>query len=224
MGFKVVIPARYASSRLPGKPLKDIGGKPMIQRVYEQAEMSKASEVIVATDDERIQHVVEQFGGTVVMTSSNHDSGTDRLQEVAKQFAWGDEQLVVGVQGDEPMIPPVVIDQVAENLARYPNVAMATLQDKIENMTELMDPNVVKTVCDHEGMALYFSRSAIPFGRDCFPESLPEGVDYFRHIGIYGYRVSFLHQFSEWEMSPLERAEKLEQLRPALPCGDWDTP
>ncbi|MBV1874482.1 MAG: 3-deoxy-manno-octulosonate cytidylyltransferase [Gammaproteobacteria bacterium] len=213
MGFKVVIPARYASSRLPGKPLKDIAGKPMIQRVYEQAKMSRATEVIVATDDVRIQKVVEQFGGEVMMTSPKHESGTDRLQEVARLSAWSDEQLVVGVQGDEPLIPPVVIDQVAENLACHPDVAMATLQDKIETMNELMDPNVVKTVCDREGMALYFSRSAIPFGRDCFPEKLPEGVNYFRHIGIYGYRVSFLHQFAQWEMSPLEKAEKLEQLR-----------
>lgn len=213
MSFNVVIPSRYASSRLPGKPLKDIAGKPMVQHVYERAQKSAAQEVIVATDDERIFTAVEQFGGQVVMTSSRHESGTDRLQEVASLKGWTDEQIVVGVQGDEPLIPPVIINQVAENLSARPEFSISTLQEKINSLGDIMDPNVVKTATDQSGAALYFSRAPIPYGRDCFPESLPEGIDYYRHIGVYGYRVKFLGQFASWEMSPLEKAEKLEQLR-----------
>ena len=213
MSFNVVIPARYASSRLPGKPLEVIAGKPMVQHVYERAQESAAEEVIVATDDDRILRAVEQFGGRVVMTSANHESGTDRLQEVAALEGWADEQIVVGVQGDEPMIPPIVINQVAENLAARPEYSISTLQEKISELSDVMDPNVVKTAMDQSGAALYFSRAPIPYGRDCFPEKFPEGIDYYRHIGIYGYRVKFLRQFASWEMSPLEKAEKLEQLR-----------
>jgi len=213
MSFNVVIPARYASSRLPGKPLEVIAGKPMVQHVYERAQESAAEEVIVATDDDRILRAVEQFGGRVVMTSANHESGTDRLQEVAALEGWADEQIVVGVQGDEPMIPPIVINQVAENLAARPEYSISTLQEKISELSDVMDPNVVKTAMDQSGAALYFSRAPIPHGRDCFPEKFPEGIDYYRHIGIYGYRVKFLRQFASWEMSPLEKAEKLEQLR-----------
>ncbi|MBL4608080.1 MAG: 3-deoxy-manno-octulosonate cytidylyltransferase [Pseudomonadales bacterium] len=213
MSFNVVIPARYASSRLPGKPLEVIAGKPMVQHVYERAQESAAEEVIVATDDDRILRAVEQFGGRVVMTSANHESGTDRLQEVAALEGWADEQIVVGVQGDEPMIPPIVINQVAENLAARPEYSISTLLEKISELSDVMDPNVVKTAMDQSGAALYFSRAPIPYGRDCFPEKFPEGIDYYRHIGIYGYRVKFLRQFASWEMSPLEKAEKLEQLR-----------
>ena len=213
MSFNVVIPARYASSRLPGKPLKDIAGKPMVQHVFEQAQKSAAEEVIVATDDERILKAVKEFGGTAVMTSTDHESGTDRLEEVAEIMQWDDEQIVVGVQGDEPLIPPLVINQVAENLSARPEFSISTLQEKISTLADIMDPNVVKTATDQFGTALYFSRAPIPFGRDSFPKNIPDGIDYYRHIGIYGYRVKFLRQFAGWEMSPLEKAEKLEQLR-----------
>ncbi|MBV1869477.1 MAG: 3-deoxy-manno-octulosonate cytidylyltransferase [Gammaproteobacteria bacterium] len=213
MSFNVVIPARYASTRLPGKPLKDIAGKPMVQHVFEQAQKSAAQEVIVATDDERILVAVESFGGKAVLTSTCHESGTDRLEEVARIMSWADEQIIVGVQGDEPLIPPVVINQVADNLSSRPEFSISTLQEKISSLAEIMDPNVVKTAVDQAGAALYFSRAPIPYGRDCFPESIPEGIEYYRHIGIYGYRVKFLRQFAGWDMSPLEKAEKLEQLR-----------
>ncbi len=213
MGFKVVIPARYASSRLPGKPLALIAGKPMVQHVFERACQSEAEQVIVATDDVRIADAVRSFGGEVMMTSTQHESGTDRLQEVAATLAWVDQQVVVGVQGDEPLIPPSIINQVALNLAERPAFAMATLHERTNSLLDIFNPNVVKTVSDQNGRALYFSRAPLPYGRDCFPDMLPAETEYYRHIGIYAYRVSFLHQFAQWAMSPLEKVEKLEQLR-----------
>lgn len=213
MGFKVVIPARYASSRLPAKPLALIAGKTMVQHVFERACQSEAEQVIVATDDARIADAVHAFGGEVMMTSTQHESGTDRLQEVAATLAWSEQQIVVGVQGDEPLIPPSIINQVARNLAERPEFAIATLHEATHAKEDIFNPNVVKTVADQHGRALYFSRAPIPYGRDCFPDTLPSQTEYFRHIGIYAYRVSFLNQFAQWAMSPLEQVEKLEQLR-----------
>ncbi len=219
MTFVVVIPARYSSTRLPAKPLLDIGGKPMVQRVWEQANLSAAARVIVATDDQRVADVVEGFGGEVCMTSPTHESGTDRLQEVAEQCDFDDAQIIVNVQGDEPLIPPAVIDQVALNLAGSARAEMATLAKPIHTMADLLNPNVVKVVVDSSLHALYFSRAPIPWDRDAWHsrDALDEqgavGGDWARHIGIYAYRVGFLHRFVTWPMGRLEQLEKLEQLR-----------
>jgi len=216
MAYTVVIPARYGSTRLPGKPLLDIAGKPMVQRVWEQARRSAAREVVIATDDERIMAVAEGFGAKVCMTSPDHPSGTDRLHEVAAYFGWGDEQIVVNVQGDEPMIPPGVIDQVARNLATHTQAGIATLCEGIVDIAELLDPNAVKVVCDRRGMALYFSRAAIPWPREHFRsglDAMPTQGNWHRHIGIYAYRTAFLHQYVTWQPAPLEQLEQLEQLR-----------
>lgn len=220
MSFTVIIPARYASTRLPGKMLLDIGGKPMLQHVYERACQSGSSRVIIATDDQRIEAAAEAFGAVVCMTSAEHPSGTDRLQEVVSLLGLADDEIVVNVQGDEPLIPPANIDQVAQLLRQDANAGIATLSEPIASVAELFDPNAVKLVSDQRGYALYFSRAPIPWARDQFqgwqqalPASMPQGVDYHRHIGIYGYRVAFLHQYVQWPAAPLERAESLEQLR-----------
>ena len=222
MSYTIVIPARYASSRLPGKPLRAICGKPMIQRVFEQAQKSAADSVIVATDDQRIQAVSQEFGARVCMTSVDHLSGTDRLQEVASQLGFTDDQVIVNVQGDEPLLPPENIDQVAKLLLDNPEAGIATLSVPIQSRQELFDPNVVKVVTDHSGAALYFSRAVVPWMRDAFADAevhenhspaLPEGYGWQRHIGIYAYRVGFLHQYIGWEPAEIERCEALEQLR-----------
>ncbi|HMW47601.1 MAG TPA: 3-deoxy-manno-octulosonate cytidylyltransferase [Cellvibrionaceae bacterium] len=216
MTYTVIIPARFGSSRLPGKPLKDLGGKSMVQRVYECARQSAASRVIVATDDQRIADVVASFGGEVCMTGSHHESGTDRLHEVVTRLDLPAEHIVVNVQGDEPLIPAAVIDQVADNLACRPAVSAATLCEKIHRLEDCFDPNIVKVVCDHAGLALYFSRAPIPWHRDGYsatPQLMPAGINPLRHIGIYAYRVSLLQQFVRWPLAPLEACEKLEQLR-----------
>jgi 3-deoxy-manno-octulosonate cytidylyltransferase (CMP-KDO synthetase) len=216
MKFTVVIPARYASSRLPAKPLADIAGKPMIQRVYEQALKSDASDVIVATDDARIETVVKAFGGKVCMTSDQHESGTDRLQEVAQHLGLADDDIVVNVQGDEPLIPPAVINQVAANMAAAQAASMATLSEPIDSAEDFLNPNVVKVVSDKNGYALYFSRASLPWPRDSFAasrERLPESDQFQRHIGIYAYRVSLLNEFVSWDTAPIEALESLEQLR-----------
>lgn len=216
MPYIVVIPARHGSTRLPGKPLLEIAGKPMVQRVWEQARLSAAREVVIATDDERIFDVASGFGATVCLTSPDHASGTDRLQEVATRFGWAEEQIVVNVQGDEPMIPPAVIDQVAANLAAHAGAAIATLCEEITGSAELLDPNAVKVVFDCAGMALYFSRATIPWPRDHFRargQGLPDGGNWYRHIGIYAYRTGFLHRYVTWQPAPLEQLEQLEQLR-----------
>ncbi|WP_206046861.1 3-deoxy-manno-octulosonate cytidylyltransferase [Mangrovimicrobium sediminis] len=215
MSFAVVIPARYASTRLPGKPLLDIAGKPMIQRVWEQARATGAEQVIVATDDARIEEACRTFGAAVCMTDPAHPSGTDRLQEVAAKQGWGDDQIVVNVQGDEPLLPPALVAQVAGNLAAHPAAAIATLCEPIAGREELVNPNAVKVVFDVNGMALYFSRATVPWPRDAFAaggEGMPAG-QWFRHIGIYAYRVGFLHRFVGWSPAPLEQLEQLEQLR-----------
>lgn len=216
MSYTIVIPSRYGSSRLPGKPLLDIAGKPMVQHVWERARQSNAARIIIATDDEKIFSAASGFGAEVCMTSATHASGTDRLQEVADQLELDDQHIIVNVQGDEPLIPPAVINQVASNLATAPGASMATLCEPISAASELMDPNAVKVVSDATGMALYFSRAPIPFPRD-FPlqagAQLPTSYVWFRHIGIYAYRVKFLHQYVGWKPAPLEQLEQLEQLR-----------
>ena len=216
MSFTVVIPARYASTRLPGKPLLDIAGKTMIQRVYEQACLSRADRVVIATDDQRIQREAEGFGAEVCMTSPDHESGTDRLQEVVSSLGFADDHAVINVQGDEPLIPPTVINQVAANLQNNVHAGIATLAERITDIEAVFDPNAVKVTMDSEGRALYFSRAPIPWCRDDFqqaPSAMPASVNYYRHVGIYAYRVRFLNQFINWPPSSLEVTEKLEQLR-----------
>jgi len=214
--FKVVIPARYGSSRLPAKPLMDIAGKPMVVHVYERALLSKAKTVVVATDDERIVQALKPYGAKVVMTSPNHPSGTDRLQEVAAKMRWDDDDIIVNVQGDEPLIPPEVINQVAANLAANRQAGIATLAEAIENVAQLTNPNIVKLVRDANNMAMYFSRATMPWARDAFAQGiheLPVKDLYWRHLGIYAYRVSFLNAYVKWPPAVLEQVEALEQLR-----------
>jgi len=220
MSFTVVIPARYASSRLPGKPLAMIAGKPMIQHVCERANESRASRVVVATDDARIEEACLGFGAEVIMTSPHHASGTDRLEEVARKLHLDPDHRVVNVQGDEPLIPPELINQVADNLEQYQEATIATLCERIHDARQVFNPNVVKVVFDARGMAHYFSRAPIPWARDFWPAGaatqdvdLPDGIGYFRHIGIYGYRASVLSEFVTWLPAPTERVESLEQLR-----------
>lgn len=216
MSYLVVIPARYASTRLPGKPLLDLAGKSMIQRVVEQAAVSDADKVLVATDDDRIKDTLEAFGAEYVMTRADHPSGTDRLQEVATQLGLPDEAVIVNVQGDEPLIPPAVIDQVANNLLSNPEASIATLCERIHDAETVFNPNAVKVVFDDHGFASYFSRAPIPWARGTFDLSdkvLPEQGEYYRHIGIYAYRVGFLHDYVRWQPSMTEVCESLEQLR-----------
>ena len=211
MCYRVVIPARYGSTRLPGKPLIDIGGKPMIVRVAEQALRSKATGVVVATDDGRVVDAIRGSGAEAVLTRSDHRSGSDRVMEVAE--AWPDEEVVVNVQGDEPLIPPVVIDQVAALIDDECEVA--TLSEPIAEPAHVFDPNIVKVVVDRRGRALYFSRAPIPWQRDAFGHGPPPrvGTEWRRHVGIYAYRVGALRAFVSYPPSPLEEIEALEQLR-----------
>ena len=217
MSFYVVIPARYASTRLPAKPLKEIAGKPMIQHVYERASESGAAKVIIATDDARIETVVKGFGADVCMTSATHNSGTDRLQEVAVKLGLTADDIIVNVQGDEPLIPPAVIDQVAKNLDNNSYASVATLSEPIHSLDDFRNPNIVKVVADQQGRALYFSRAPIPWPRDHFAQadvsSLPADFPAQRHIGIYAYRVALLNRFVTWPQAMLEKIESLEQLR-----------
>lgn len=206
MTFQVIIPARYASSRFPGKPLADIAGKPMVVRVCERAAQSGAAAIHVATDDERIAAAVRAHGYSALMTRADHASGTDRLAEAARQLKLRDNQIVVNVQGDEPLIPPRLIARVARALVRKKGAAVSTACHAIHDAAALSSPNVVKVVFDREGYALYFSRSHIPHPRS-------RGAACYRHAGIYGYRVSFLKKYSRLRPSPLENAEALEQLR-----------
>ncbi|WP_355662249.1 3-deoxy-manno-octulosonate cytidylyltransferase [Halomonas salifodinae] len=214
-GVIAVIPARYASARLPGKPLLEIGGEPMVVRVWRQARASGADRVVVATDDERIREAVEAVGGEAVMTRADHPSGTDRLAEVADLLGLDDEAILVNVQGDEPLLPPALIDQVARRLADDDTAAMATLAEPIHDVETLFNPNVVKVVRDLGGAALYFSRAPIPWDRDAFaarPELLTTDA-WLRHIGLYAYRAGFLRDYRDWLPTPLEQLEQLEQLR-----------
>jgi len=210
--FHVVIPARYAASRLPGKPLLDIRGRPLIQWVWQCARDSGAASVIVATDDERIRAAAEQFGAAVAMTSTQHTSGTDRIAEVVCTQPWAADDIVVNLQGDEPLMPPAVIAQVAAGLTSH--VDIATAAAPVQGLREYLDPNCVKVVCTRDGRAMYFSRAPLPWPRDHAAAGRPtrhEGA--LRHIGIYGYRVRSLLKFAAWPPTPLEGIEKLEQLR-----------
>ena len=216
-GFRVVVPARYGSQRLPGKPLLDIAGKPMIQHVYERACESGADDVVVATDDARIQAAVRLFTDRVCMTSGTHASGTDRIAEVVQILNWPDDTVVVNLQGDEPLMPPALLAQVAETLVTHAACEMATLAVPLTDPEQLFDPNAVKVVMDRNGYALYFSRATIPWKRDLFDvDAAPQpawldGV--YRHLGIYAYRAGFLAGYANLPVSPIERMESLEQLR-----------
>lgn len=218
-GFRVGIPARYASTRLPGKPLRLLAGRPLIEYVYRQALASGALEVVIATDDSRIREAAEGFGATVCMTASDHPSGTDRLAEVADQRGWPDEAVIVNLQGDEPRIPPTLVHRVAAELENHPDAGIATLCARIHDPAEVFDPNVVKVVRDARGDALYFSRAPIPWNRETFQGGgeagfvLPAGVAYWRHIGLYAYRAAVLRRYPRLAPAPAERAEALEQLR-----------
>jgi len=214
--FVVVIPARYASARLPGKPLRDIAGRPMLQHVYERGTESGAVEVLIATDDARIADAAAAFGAVVCMTSAEHKSGTDRLAEVARANRWSDETIVVNLQGDEPLMPPPLIGQCAA-LLNDERADVATLASPILSDDDFANPNIVKAVVDYEGFALYFSRAAIPFARSGDAAN-PARNSALHHHGIYAYRNAILQQIVEASQSPLEIAEQLEQLR-ALSLG-----
>ncbi len=216
VSYLVVIPARYASTRFPGKPLLDLFGKPMVVRVAERARMSAAERVIVATDDPRIATACEQSGVAHVMTRDDHATGTDRLSEVVQQLALADDTIVVNVQGDEPLIPAAVIDQVAALLVANPAASIATLCHPIHDIGEALNANVVKCVVSEAGEAIYFSRAPIPYPRDAWsvaPGELPAGLPMYRHIGLYAYRAAFLRRFPQLAVPSIERFEALEQLR-----------
>lgn len=213
--FKVVIPARHASTRLPGKPLLDIGGKPMVVRVAEQALASGAEEVCVATDHAGIAEEVMRHGYDVMMTCPDHASGTDRIAEVAQKKGWRDDAIVVNVQGDEPLITPALIHEVAQNLAVHDEASIATAAHPLHDMASMMNPNVVKVALDKNGYALYFSRAPIPYARDAYAAQapMPEQLPAYRHIGIYAYRTAFLNAYTSLPPAGIETFEALEQLR-----------
>lgn len=212
--FKIIIPARYASTRFPGKPLVDIAGKTMLQHAWECAKKSAASEIIIATDDERIFNVARQFGAEVCMTDAAHPTGTDRLGEVCRQYHWSDTDIVVNLQGDEPLTPAVILQQVASNLAAHTRAGMATLSTPVLSAADVQNPNIVKVVTDKNGYALYFSRAPIPWNRDAMHVmDDQQAQQYQRHLGIYAYRVGFLRLFASLPPCELESIEKLEQLR-----------
>lgn len=208
--FKIVIPARYASSRFPGKPLAMLAGQPMLWHAWQRAIETACDEIVVTTDDERIRDVATEFGADVAMTSKDCESGTDRIAEVAQQRGWSDETIIVNLQGDEPLTPPKVIEQVAYNLSQHQQAGIATLCSAITRRGDFHNANIVKVLFDHEGLALYFSRAPIPWPRDC-EDGLP--VNAFRHIGLYAYRAEFLKHWLTMGHSSLENTEKLEQLR-----------
>lgn len=214
-GFNVVIPARHASTRLPGKPLLDVAGKPMIVRVAEQAVASGAIQVCVATDHAEIAEVVERHGFAVVMTRADHVSGTDRIAEVVQSKGWSDDTIIVNVQGDEPLISPALIRDVASNLAGHADAAIATACHPVHDKPSMLNPNIVKVVMDKNGYALYFSRAPIPYPRDAFAADadLPAALPVFRHIGIYAYRADFLKSYATLSPAGIETFEALEQLR-----------
>jgi 3-deoxy-manno-octulosonate cytidylyltransferase (CMP-KDO synthetase) len=215
MEFNAVIPARHASTRLPGKPLLDIAGKPMVVHVVERAIESGAAEVWVATDHEGIAAMVRAHGYQACLTSPGHVSGTDRIAEVVAQRGWGDDEIVVNVQGDEPLIAPELIRAVARHLHDHPEAAMSTACHAIRERETMFNPNVVKVVTDRQGYALYFSRAPIPYARDAFvsPAGFPDGLPVYRHIGIYAYRAAFLKTYQHLEPAAIEQFEALEQLR-----------
>jgi 3-deoxy-manno-octulosonate cytidylyltransferase (CMP-KDO synthetase) len=227
--FKVVIPARYGSTRLHGKPLLLIAGKPMIAHVCERAKEANAEEIVVATDDERILNTVLELGFQAVLTHVNHESGTERIAEVSEKLGWSDDTIIVNLQGDEPLLPSDYIRQVAHALANQHRAGIATLAAKIQDVDEIFNPNAVKVVLDKNGYALYFSRAPIPWHREAFKQIPPahfqggnkaippfeggQGGMCFRHIGLYAYTAGFLKKYCAWDASPLEQIEALEQLR-----------
>lgn len=212
--FKVAIPARWASTRLPGKPLIELAGRPMIRHVWERAMQSGAEEVVIATDDERIADAARSFGAEVEMTSSGHPSGSDRLAELADLRGWHDDTIVVNLQGDEPLTPPAILRQAAEELAAHPDAGISTLCTPITSAGQFHDPHVVKVVRDQAGYALYFSRAPIPWERDALDiETDPGHGEAWRHIGLYAYRAGYLREYARSSPCALERIESLEQLR-----------
>jgi 3-deoxy-manno-octulosonate cytidylyltransferase (CMP-KDO synthetase) len=212
--FHVVIPARFAASRLPGKPLLDVAGRPLVQWVWERARASGASSVVIATDDDRIASAARGFGAEVAMTDAHHASGTDRIAEVVRARRLGAEEIVVNVQGDEPMMPAAVIADVARALSANPDCGMATAAAPIADLEEFLDPNAVKALRAEDGSALYFSRAPVPWPREQAPGGRPTAAaGAWRHIGMYAYRVRSLLQFAAWPPTALESIEKLEQLR-----------
>jgi 3-deoxy-manno-octulosonate cytidylyltransferase (CMP-KDO synthetase) len=216
MKFVVVIPARYASSRFPGKPLADLGGRPMVVRVAERARASGAAEVVIATDHAGIAEAAARHGFAAVMTRKSHASGTDRIAEVAARRRYPARRIIVNVQGDEPLIEPALIRDVAASLARHRGAQMATACHPIRTAAELANRNVVKVVLDRAGYALYFSRAAIPYARDAFARGIkriPQSLPAYRHLGIYAYRAAFLRTYTRLAPVAIERAEALEQLR-----------
>jgi 3-deoxy-manno-octulosonate cytidylyltransferase (CMP-KDO synthetase) len=215
-GYHIVIPARYASSRLPGKPLIDIAGKPMILHVVERARECGADSITVATDDLRIFDILAGHGVGVLMTSDRHESGTDRLAEVAEVMGWSKNDIVVNLQGDEPLMPASVVRQVARNLDEHALASMATLCTPLESYDEMHNPHAVKVVMDAAGYALYFSRAPIPWYRDGFggdEQWMPTMTACYRHLGLYAYRAGFLKRYTGWQTAPIEQCESLEQLR-----------
>ncbi len=216
MSFTVVIPARFSSTRLPGKPLLDIGGRPMVQHVHERAMESGADRVIVATDDSRIADAAERFSAEVCMTSGTHPTGTDRLAEVIEKCRLGEDEIIVNLQGDEPLMPATLVHQVAQGLVEHREASVATLCSRIHDAGELFDPHAVKVVMDNNGYALYFSRASVPWDRDAFSvttDILPERSEHYRHIGLYAYRAGFVSEYVKWPRCSLEEMESLEQLR-----------
>jgi len=216
MDFKVIIPARFASIRLPGKPLLEIAGKPMIQHVHQRATESGAAEVVIATDDQRIADVAMDFAAEVCLTSASHRSGTERIAEVAEIYGWDEQAILVNLQGDEPCMPAALISQVADDMDAHGDAQVTTLASPIQQVEQLFDPHVVKVVTDEQGYALYFSRAPIPWHRDEFirqSRSMPAEGIYQRHIGLYAYRAGYLKRYTSLPPSPLEQAESLEQLR-----------
>ncbi|HEX6827756.1 MAG TPA: 3-deoxy-manno-octulosonate cytidylyltransferase [Burkholderiales bacterium] len=214
--FHVVIPARYASTRLAGKPLADIAGKPMVVRVAERVAQCGAQEIWVATDHEPVVAAVRRHGFDVLLTRGDHTTGTDRVAEAAAARGWPDDAIVVNVQGDEPLIEPELVRQVAQSLASHGAASIATAAHPIVDAATFFDPNVVKVVLDREGYALYFSRAPMPWARDAFAgdrSRLPAGLGALRHIGLYAYRAAFLRRYAGLEPAPPEQAEALEQLR-----------
>ena len=213
--FHVVIPARHASTRLPGKPLLHIAGKPMVVRVAEQAAKSGAQQIWIATDHHAIASIVHEHGFKACMTQESHASGTDRIAEVVEKQGWPDDTIIVNVQGDEPLIPPDLISAVAQHLYAHPESAIATACHAIHDKSDMQNPNIVKTVLDKNGNAMYFSRAPIPYPRDAFAAGmdLPEQLPVLRHIGIYAYRAGFLRTYGRLTPAIIEHYESLEQLR-----------
>ena len=216
MSFIVVIPARFESSRLQGKPLKEItAGKTMVQCTWEQAQKSNANRIVIATDNEQVKTVCEGFGAEVCMTNRNHQSGTERIAEVIEKLGFNEQDIIVNVQGDEPMLPPELIQQVAAGLEKNETINMATLCEPIDDIKTVFDPNAVKVIRNQQNFALNFTRAPMPWSRDTFGKepTLPSNWAYKRHIGLYAYRAGFIQQYINWEECELEKVEKLEQLR-----------